>query len=166
MSRLRPVVYTQEFKLSAVQRMAAGANVVALARELGVLRKSLYAWRDQLRVGGPEALQVHRRGPKPKLGCDSATGEPSPLVDPFHPVARSASAPSDPPPARPPDRSAVAADGAALAAARQRIGELEQKIGRQALELDFFRNALQHIRAARWPNTGPGATASMPSSDR
>jgi len=60
----------------------------------------------------------------------------------------------------------VATEGAALAAARQRIVELEQKIGRQALELDFFRNALQHIRAARRLNIEPGATASMPSSDR
>jgi transposase-like protein len=34
MSREQPAVYTQEFKLSAVQRMASEGNVAALAKEL------------------------------------------------------------------------------------------------------------------------------------
>ena len=33
--------------------MLAGENVSALARELKVLRKDLYFWRDRFRSGGP-----------------------------------------------------------------------------------------------------------------
>jgi transposase len=50
-------VFSGEFKLSAVRRMLAGENVSALARELAVLRKDLYVWRDRFRAGGPEALR-------------------------------------------------------------------------------------------------------------
>jgi transposase len=32
--------------------MLAGENVSALAREVKVLRKDLYAWRDRFRAGG------------------------------------------------------------------------------------------------------------------
>jgi hypothetical protein len=34
-------------------------------------------------------------------------------------------------------------------AAARRIAELERKIGQQALELDFFRAALRHVREPR-----------------
>ena len=44
--------------------------------------------------------------------------------------------------------------------ARERIGELERKIGRQQIELDFFRLALRRIAEARRPSDGPGAKAS------
>ena len=53
-----------------------------------------------------------------------------------------------------------------LEAARGRIAELERKVGQQALELDFFQHALRRIEASRRPSTGPGATASSPSSKR
>lgn len=53
-----------------------------------------------------------------------------------------------------------------LAAARQRIGELECKIGQQQLELDFFRRALRHIGEARRPSDGLGVKASTPPSRR
>ena len=36
----------------------------ALARELKVLRKDLYVWRDRFRSGGPEALRGRGRPPK------------------------------------------------------------------------------------------------------
>src|SRR5205823_5110264 len=42
--------FSREFKLSAVRRMLAGENVSALARELAVLRKDLYVWRDRFRA--------------------------------------------------------------------------------------------------------------------
>jgi transposase-like protein len=45
-------VFSRELKLSAVRRMLAGENVSALARELSVLRKDLYVWRDRFRSGG------------------------------------------------------------------------------------------------------------------
>lgn len=53
-----------------------------------------------------------------------------------------------------------------LAAAQARIGELERKIGRQQLELDFFKRALRQVEVSRQPNDEPGATASTPSSKR
>src|SRR6266436_4759077 len=92
-------VFSREFKLSAVRRMLAGENVSALARELAVLRKDLYVWRDRFRGGGPDALRS--RGRPRKVG----------LTEPSVPTA-----PSQPAPDRPPD----AAGAAELAAARQR----------------------------------------------
>ncbi len=49
--------FSRELKLAAVQRMAIGANVSKLSRELGVSRKGLYQWQKQFRVGGPSALR-------------------------------------------------------------------------------------------------------------
>ncbi len=60
-------------------------------------------------------------------------------------------------------RAAVAAAAAAAAREpdpRERIAALERKIGQQALELDFFRAALQRVGAPRRSNGGPGETAS------
>ena len=54
----------------------------------------------------------------------------------------------------------------ALASAQQRIAELERKIGQQQVELDFFRQALRQVRAARRPSDGSGVTGSMRSSKR
>jgi transposase len=51
-----------------------------------------------------------------------------------------------------------------LIAAKQRIGELERKVGQQALEADFFRQALRLLETSRRPSDRPGETASMPSS--
>jgi hypothetical protein len=44
----------------------------------------------------------------------------------------------------PPLRSALFNDGEA---ARRRIAELERKIGEQQGDLDFFRQALRHVKA-------------------
>ena len=56
-SKPRPKTrWTREFKLGAVARMDETANIVALAKELGVERKLLYIWRDKFRAGGAEAL--------------------------------------------------------------------------------------------------------------
>lgn len=44
--------------------------------------------------------------------------------------------------------------------ARRRIAELEQKIGQQQLDLDFFHAALRHVRERRRSSGTPGATAS------
>lgn len=51
--------FSREFKEKVVRRMLAGANVSALARELGLGCPMLHKWRDRLRSGGVEAL----RGP-------------------------------------------------------------------------------------------------------
>jgi|SRR5512142_492484 transposase-like protein len=60
-------IFSREFKLSVVRRMLAGENVSALARELEVLRKDLYVWRDRFRAGGPEALRSRGRPRKSEL---------------------------------------------------------------------------------------------------
>jgi len=72
-------VFSREMKLAAVGRMLAGENVSALARELRLRRKLLYAWRDNFRSGGPDALRTRGRPRKsaPVAGPEAA---PSPAV--------------------------------------------------------------------------------------
>ena len=41
-----------EFKLQAVQRMKISPNITELAKELGVERKLLYVWRDEIEGRG------------------------------------------------------------------------------------------------------------------
>jgi transposase-like protein len=71
-----------------------------------------------------------------------------------------------------PSKAAILARGLAaeeqseLAAARRRVAELERKVGQQALELDFFQQALRRIEASRPSSNGPGATTSSPRSRR
>ena len=122
--------FDQEFKLYAVRRVLAGEGPMALSRELGVERRTLYNWRRAFGVAGPEALRPRARG------------------RPGRPV----SAPVPIPPAND------------LAAAKQRVAELERKIGQQQLELDFFQEALQQVRVTRRPSDGPGDRASIASS--
>lgn len=63
-------------------------------------------------------------------------------------------------------RAAANRDQSELEAARRRVAELERKVGRQELELDFFRGALQRIEALRQLSTKPGATGSSRRSKR
>src|SRR5271168_699694 len=58
--------------------MAQAKTITGLARELGVRRKFLYLWRDQLQAGGRAALE-RRRGRPP--------GSPSKAVRPPTPNA-------------------------------------------------------------------------------
>ena len=58
MGKKRVSRYSLEFRRIAVERMKGCNNIVALAAELGVERKSLYLWREQL---DPES--VIRRPP-------------------------------------------------------------------------------------------------------
>jgi transposase len=53
-----------------------------------------------------------------------------------------------------------------LESAKQRVAELERKIGQQQLELDFFRQALRQLREARQPIDGPGVKSSTLKSKR
>lgn len=120
--------FSREFKLAALARMAAGENVSALARELGVLRKCLYQWRERYRIGGAVAVRSRGRPTKAETLALRAVG----VVPPAPSPGLAAPPPLD-----------------ALAQAARRIAELEQKVGRQALELDFFQRALQQIEEAR-----------------
>lgn len=145
MSRKRRVFFSQEFKVAAVERMLAGENVSALAKELDVLRKDLYLWRERHRRGGPSALRPRRPGPRRKSEMEGAATEAPAAMVPS----------STPPPAMD-----------TLSAAQARIAALERKVGRQALELDFFQRALRHFKKTRRPDDGLGVTASTRSSER
>jgi transposase len=137
-SKSLPRVFGREFKLTVVRRMLAGENVSALARELKVLRKDLYAWRDRFRSGGPEALRGRGRPRKAETAVRAAGSKKAPCGSP----------------------------ATELGAARTRIAELERKIGQQQVELDFFRQALRQVKGARRPNAGSGVTRSTRSSKR
>jgi transposase len=69
--------YSADFKQEAVRRMAQATTIIGLAKELGIRRKLLYQWRDQLRAGGKAALE-RRKGRPP--GSKSQTVSP-PLPD-------------------------------------------------------------------------------------
>jgi transposase len=129
---MRRKVVSAEVKRRAIERVAKGETVTAVARSLGFNRQRLYEWQEQVRQGGLEAL----RGPgRPrKSGLDG-----------------------------PPLRSALLNEGAA---ARRRIAELERKIGEQQADLDFFRQALRHVKARQQAGAKPGALRSGKSSKR
>ncbi|MGZ9021139.1 MAG: transposase [Rhodoplanes sp.] len=131
-----PRKFSREFKLAAVRRILAGAQISALSRELTVLRKDLYAWRKLFRAGGAEALRPLGR-PRKVDGVGASR------------VRRQS-------------RDIAATD----TSAPERIAELERKIGQQQIELDFFRQALRQVREVRRPNAGPGVTGSTRSSKR
>jgi len=133
-------VFSREFKIGIVCRMLAGENVSALARELKMTRKDLYAWRDRFQAGGAEALRGRGRPRKADAAGLAASG-------------KSAKAPAETP-------------AAELEAARKRIAELERKVGQQQLDLDFFQRALRHVGAPSQPGTKPGVTGSTKSSKR
>ena len=107
--------YPAAFKLKAIKRVERGEGVSAVARDLDVTRKALHDWLRAYKQLGPEGLN-RKRGPKPGRRR-------------LKPVADTASGKG---------RSGQAA-------APQRIAELERVIGRQQLELDFFRQALRAL---------------------
>jgi hypothetical protein len=101
------------FKVKVVKRMEAGEQVAPLAREVGVLRKLLYEWHSAWKSHGAAGLN-RKRGPKPGRRV-----------------------------VRPREESAASGKLADLARAQARIAELERMIGRQQVDLDFFRRALR-----------------------
>ena len=132
-------VFSRDFKISIVCRMLAGESVSALARELKMTRKDLYAWRDRFQAGGADALRGRGRPRKTDAAGSAASAN--------------ATAP-------------VGTPAAELEAARKRIAELERKVGEQQMDLDFFQRALLHVGAPRQPGTKPGVTGSTKSSKR
>lgn len=128
--------FSRAFKLKSIERMDAGENVSALSRELGVKREILYRWRSQYRSGGEERIR-ERRG-RPTVAEARAMA-----------AARG-----------------LAGEASDLREARRRIAELERKVGRQQLDLDFFEKALRHFEASRQASDAPGVTAYSPSSKR
>src|SRR5690242_6340574 len=58
--------YSKEFKLEAVRRMKTCETISSLAAELGVARRFLYKWREQLQTEGEEALARKPGQPRSK----------------------------------------------------------------------------------------------------
>jgi transposase-like protein len=139
--------FSTEFKSSVIQRIEAGERLAAVAVELGIRRKLLYEWRAAYRALGAAGLN-RKRGPK--AGARKAAGS--------SPGLASSAAPSVPAGA-----SSSARPGDELAQAKARIAELERVIGRQQVDLDFFRKALRLMDAT--PPSGI-ATNSTRSSKR
>jgi len=129
-----PRTFSRDFKLEAVRRLLAGERIMALSRELDVLRKDLYSWRKLFRAGGAEALRPLGRPRKGECAVPASVQQRA--------------------------REVAAVD----IAGPERIAELERKIGQQQVELDFFRQALRRVREARRPNAGSGVTGSTRSS--
>jgi transposase len=125
-----------------VRRLEAGERVAVLAKEAGVLRKSLYEWRAAYRAFGAAGLN-RKRGPK----GGRASGGP-------------AAGASGPPDARPPNTPQPADE---QAKAQARIGELERLVGRQQADIDFFREALRSWDEKR---RASGAPICSPSSKK
>ncbi|OKP63395.1 helix-turn-helix domain-containing protein [Ensifer adhaerens] len=131
----------EDQKLQLLQRMEAGETVSKLADEVGISRQRLYEWRDQLRLHCN--LKSRRRG-RPARST-TGVGEDLPLQ----------SAVDQPTPQE-----------KVLTKARRRIRELEQKVGQQQLDLDFFREALRHFEEDQRRSSAPGETGSSKSSKR
>ncbi len=125
--------YTQTCKLETLRRMDTAPDVQALARELGIRRELLYRWHHIYKVSGEAGLRNsgHPRQNLMLLSPDAAPPGPG-----------------------------VAGPVDALARAKARIAELEGKIGRQQLDLDFFRAALWHAGDEPPLSGVPGGTAS------
>lgn len=128
--------FSREFKLKVIARLEAGERGSDLARELSIKRSLIYRWRDAFRRGGSLALRPKRGRPK-KVEAQAMA------------VQRGVNARTND-----------------LVEARRQIAALEAKVGRQQLDLDFFKQALQRIAESRQPNDRPGATVSSPKSRR
>jgi transposase-like protein len=128
--------FSREFKLKVIARLDGGERGSDLARELSIKRTIIYRWRDAVRRGG-------------KLALRSKAGRPNKAEARAMAIERG-----------------VAAKAGDLAEARRQIATLEAKVGRQQLDLDFFKQALQRIEASRRPSERSGATASSPKSKR
>jgi transposase len=138
-----PRYFSPETKLEVIQRYAAGESPGVLAKAYAIRDTLLHQWVCIYRQHGEAGL---RRGPgRPNRAEIAArlTGQ-------------------DPPEEPVPDTPK---------AAQRRIAQLEKKVAQQALELDFFKHALQHFETSLPPTVPPraardGATAPTPSSRR
>jgi transposase-like protein len=130
-------VFSTEFKAGVVLRLEAGERIGAVADELKIKRKLLYEWRAAYRTMGVAGLN-RKRGPKPRYLAARASSDAAPGPDASSELAR----------------------------AKTRIAELERKIGKQQMDLDFFREALRLIDALEAEAAKTSATSSTRSSKR
>jgi transposase len=68
--------FSTDFKIEAVRRMAEATTIVGLAEELGIRRKLLYQWRDQLQAEGRPGLE--RRVGRPPGSRQQRVSPPAP----------------------------------------------------------------------------------------
>jgi len=135
-------IYSREFKEAAVRRVLGGERIRAVARELR-LGNLLYTWLDHYEQGGADALVPRGRPRKAEAWARRRA-----LVQP---------------PSRQARRYGV---GSSEPARDSRLIELERKVGQQAVELDFFKRALRHVKAPPRSSGGRGVKASSRSSTR
>ena len=133
-------IYSHEFKLAAVRRVLAGEKIRTVGRELK-LGNLLYTWLDYYEQGGADALVARGR---PRKAVSWARRRA--LVQA---------------PSRQARRYGV---GSNEPVRDSRVVELERKVGQQAVELDFFKEALRHVKEPRRPSGGRGGRASSRSS--
>lgn len=130
--------YSPDFKRRAVDRMMAGESISALARELGVARKFLYAWREAgYGSAGPQAPILLRR----QLAKERQANEAQEREEADCQKLERRRDPKEKVGSRAVERQ------------KKRILQLEQLVGRQAAELDFFATALRNIEESR-PKSG------------
>jgi transposase len=108
--------YPKEFRRMAVERLKNCDNIVALSRELGVHRRLLYKWRDQL--------------------------------DPAEVLEES-----------PPQNSRETT-------LRKEVNQLKRLLADKAVEVDFFKGALQKVEARRQRSGNSGGKASTTKSGK
>jgi transposase len=135
-------IYSREFKEAAVRRVLGGEKIRAVARELR-LGNLLYTWLDHYEQGGADALVPRGRPRKAEAWARRRA-----LVQQ---------------PSRQARRYGV---GSSEPVRDSRLIELERKVGQQAVELDFFKKALRHVKEPPRPSGGRGARASSRSSTR
>ena len=123
--------YSKEFKLEAVGRMKMCKTISGLPAELGVARRFLYKWREQLRTEGEEALAGRPGQPRSK-------GQ----------LAASAK------------RARAVAKKKVQGPLQKRIAELERRLGAKQLEVDFFRRTFEHVRGVMQNPENPGGKPS------
>ena len=109
--------YSKEFKLEAVRRMKTCKTISALAAELGVGRRFLYKWREQLHTEGEDALARKPGQPRSR-----------------EQLAASAK------------RARAVAKKKVQGPLQKRVAELERRLGAKQLEVDFFRRTFEHVR--------------------
>jgi transposase len=135
-------IFSRQFKEAAVRRVLAGEKIRTVAAELRVRPQLLYTWRDYYEQGGAEALVPRGRPSKAAASARrrALLQEPSPQARKYR--------------------------HAGDEARDSRLVELERKVGQQAVELDFFKEALRHVKEPRRPSAGRGGSASSRSSTR
>lgn len=148
--------YSPEFKRQAVDRMMAGESISALGRELGIARKFFYAWREAgYGSAGPQAPILQRRRLAKERREERARQEAQEREEAKN--YQKLEERKDP-------KEPKKMGSRAVERQKKRILQLEQLVGRQAAELDFFAAALRNIEESRPASGDDSGNESMPRS--